>query len=241
MKKLTFLFSALILASTSYGQVVLISWDMNGVDVNDNWGPAPYTLNGTTGTNIDSGALTLGSGVNPSTSAYKYGFKVSGGDGGGSLANSITNDYYMQFTLTAAEGYTFSLTTIDMNGEATGAGADNVVLMSDVDGFTAGNEIATATGVAGASGGFDTDSGGFGGAIDVSGAQYQNLSSITFRIYGWNIDSGSGSTRLRNLSGNDLVINGTTAMAAVPEPSTYALLLGAATLGFCAFRRRARH
>ncbi|MCP5528912.1 MAG: PEP-CTERM sorting domain-containing protein [Opitutaceae bacterium] len=43
------------------------------------------------------------------------------------------------------------------------------------------------------------------------------------------------------MSGNDLVINGTTALAPVPEPSTYAAILGgAALIGVAVLRRRKR-
>jgi len=83
-----------------------------------------------------------------------------------------------------------------------------MVLMSSIDGFTAGNEIAEVD-LVNQTGGVDTDVSGFGSPIDLSDIQYQNLTgSISFRLYGWNSTSGSGSTYLRNLTGDDLVLNG---------------------------------
>jgi hypothetical protein len=123
-----------------------------------------------------------------------------------------------------------------MNGESTGTGAANVAIMSNVAGFTPGNEIASVSS-ANTTGGFDTDSSGFGSSITLSGSNYANLSSIIFRIYGWNSTSGSGATYIRNLTGNDLVISGT--VTAVPEPSTYAAILGGVALvGVMVTRRR---
>jgi len=95
-----------------------------------------------------------------------------------------------------------------MKGEATGSGCTNVVLMTSIDGFTAGNEIAAAH-PANKTGGFDTDAEGFGGPIDLSAAKYQGLTgTVAFRIYGWNSASGTGETRIRSLAGDDLVVFG---------------------------------
>ena len=95
-----------------------------------------------------------------------------------------------------------------MSGQATASGCSDVVLMSSIDGFTAGQEMA-ASSAANVTGGFDTDASGFGGPIDLSDARYQNLTgTVSFRLYGWNSTSGSGATYLRNLGGDDLVVHG---------------------------------
>ncbi len=234
MKKIALLFSALFLTAVSYGQVVLISWDLNGVDLDSGSPSGPsYSISGSTGDNIDSGALTLSTSVNTTTTSGQYGFKVNE-EGTPGLANSITRGYYIQFTVAASTGYDLSISSIEWNGSSSASGSDNIALLSDVKGFTDGNEIASFTND-GSTGGYDETISS--GSFDSS---YNNLSSITFRIYGWNISGSTGTTFLRNLSGNDLVINGTTAASAVPEPSTYALIFGAATLGFCVYRRRAK-
>lgn len=225
---------------TSYAQV-LVGWDISSVDMDAGILTAPsYSLSaGTTASNV-SGALTISSSVNPTTSVAQYGFKVSGGDTGASasLATAISDGNYFEFTLTAASGFELTVTSIDMYGAASSSGADNVALLSSVDGFTDADAIATVSNVAGVTGGFDTDSSGFGDSITLSGMQYEGVGSISFRIYGWNISTGSGITHLRNLSGNDLEVFGT--VSAVPEPSSFAALAGLAMLGFAASRRRGR-
>ena len=229
MKKIILLLSALVLTAASYGQV-LISWDINGVDLDDGSHSAPYTIAGVADANIAGGNLSLSSSVNPTTSAGQYGFKVSE-TGTPSLANSITEGYYIQFTVVAALGFDFSISSIEWKGGSTTSGADNIALLSDVKGFTDGNEIAAFADV-GTDGGYDATISS--GSFDSS---YNNLTSITFRVYGWNISGSSGRTNFRSLSGDDLIINGTTAVSAVPEPSTYPLIFGAATLSYVMYRR----
>ena len=53
-----------------------------------------------------------------------------------------------------------------------------------------------------------------------------------FRIYLQTPTSNQG------IAFDDIVINGTVSATAVPEPSSFALLAGAAFLGFAALRRR---
>lgn len=240
MKKITLLLSVLFVTATSYGQV-LIGWDVSAIELDDGSHSAPYTIAGVAAANISGGDLTLGSGVNSSTSAGEYGFKISGANEQTTLAGAITENHYIQFTLLADSGFVFNLTSLEINGQTSATGADDIAVMTSVDGFTSGDQIASLSGrhVVG-TGDFDTDASGFGSAIDLSGAGYQNLTSLTIRLYGWNTTSSSGTTVIRNLSGDDLVINGTTAVSAVPEPSTYALIFGAAALGFCVYGRRAR-
>lgn len=230
----------LFMATQQASADLLAGWDVDGVDVDDGTGidegTSPYTFTASTiGANIGTAELRLSADVNPSTASDQYGFGVSGADEQTTLAGAISANHYWEFTLTAESGFFLNLESISMNGDATSTGADDVALMSNIDGFVVGNEIASLTGVAGETGGLDTDSSGFGAPIDLSGAQYQEITSVTFRMYGYNTTSASGRTRIRNLSGDDLEIEGTTTV--IPEPGTMALFL----MGFgaiAAIRRR---
>ncbi|MBE35598.1 MAG: hypothetical protein CMI16_08605 [Opitutaceae bacterium] len=239
MKKIILLLPALFLAATSYSQL-LISWDVSTIELDVGY-LAPYSVAGANlEENVNGGDLSLGSGVNPTTSAAQYGFKISTANEQTTLAGAITQNHYIQFTALAQEGFVLNLSSLDFNGETTATGADDIAVMTSVDGFTSGSQIASLTGrSAVGSGDFDTDASGFVSVIDLLASKYQNLSSITFRIYGWNSSGSSGSTYIRNLGGTnaDLTINGTTAASAVPEPSTYPLIFGAATLSYVMYRR----
>ncbi len=216
---------------------VLVAWDVNGVDVADGTGvdnsAFPYTKTATTlRTNVSEGTLALGfdapSGVND-----MYGFKFSASTHQDSLAGAISNDHYIQFTLAAEVGYRFDLSSIEMNGQSGTSGPDDIALMSNVDGYNAGDEMASLTGRQGLAGGWDTELGGWGGRIDLSDPQYQDLTTVTFRIYGWN-STGTASGGIRGLTGDDLVVNGT--IEAIPEPAA-AGLIGLAGLGLLVARR----
>lgn len=195
---------------------VVAGWDVNGVELDAGTGldapGSPYTFSATTSETAHVVAkLTLGAGVGPSSSINQYGFKISAADKTNSLAGAVASDHYLEFSLVVSNGYALNLDSIEMNGQASGTGCSNVVLMTSLDGFSAGQEIATAY-PANATGGFDTDAAGFGGPIDLSGAPYQNLTgTVSFRLYGWNSSTGSGTTYLRSLTGDDLVVNGTIA------------------------------
>ena len=193
---------------------VVAGWDVSGVELDVGAGLEtnipPYTFMATTSETAGvSAQLTLGDGVNPSTSVNQYGFKISLDDGTNSLAGAIASGHYMEFSLVIAGGYKLNFDSIEMKGQATGTGCSNVVLMTSVDGFVSGQEIASAYPV-NATGGFDTDSSGFGAPIDLSAAKYQNLTgTVSFRLYGWDSTSGSGATYIRNLTDEDLVVHGT--------------------------------
>ena len=215
MKKIVFVCAVLAVAGGVHAGVVA-GWEITGIELDAGTGldalGAPYPFSATTSeTGRVSARLTLGNGVNPSTSADQYGFKISSNDKQTSLTGAITNNHYIEFSITVDGGYELNLDTIEMNGQASGSACSNVVLAASIDGFTAGQEIASVV-PANVTGGLDTDASGFGAPIDLSATRYQNLTgTVSFRLYGWNSSSGSGTTYIRNLVGNDLVVNGTLA------------------------------
>ncbi|MGJ3242965.1 MAG: PEP-CTERM sorting domain-containing protein [Opitutales bacterium] len=236
-------FLACLLAGGLSAQT-LASWDVNGVDVDDGIGidggstSSPFTFSaGTTASNVGSATLTLSSSVNPSTSSDQYGFKVSGGNDGFTLSDAISSGHYMEISISASSGFLLNLTELDFIGESSGTGADSGAILTSVDGFNDSSAIATVSGVSGDTGGFDTDGSGFG-TISLSGSQYQGISSISFRVYGWDATSGAGVTNFRDLSNDDITISGTVSVNPIPEPGTYGLIAGLAGLGLLIYRRR---
>jgi hypothetical protein len=222
--KTLLLAAALGLATATGGRAaILASWDINGVDVADGTGidqnVSPYAFSTTGVTGIQDARLQLSSSVNPTTSADQYGVKVSTNET--SLADAITAGHYFEISITVAAGYTMNLTSIEMVGQTSSTGWDNAAFMSSVAGYTSGNELDSVTGISGSTGGLDTDGSGWGAPIVLSGAQYQGLiGTTTFRIYGWGATSGAGISYIRDLGGDDFVINGTV----IPEPSSIIMI-----------------
>jgi hypothetical protein len=218
---------------------VLIGWDVSGVDVEAGVGVSGVDsgyalLPATKASNVQGGALTLGFNA-PSALSDVYGVKYNADLHQTTLADAIDNNHYIQFNLTALSGYRFDLVSIEMSGASGSSGPDSVALMASVLGFSAGEELGTLTGRQGVGGGWDTDASGWGDSIDLSAAEFENVTDVTFRLYTWG-STGTASSGIRNLSGNDLVINGT--VEAIPEPATMGLF-GLAAIG-CLARRRFR-
>lgn len=129
---------------------------------------------------------------------------------------------YFEFTLTPAVGYEFSVTGASFGYRATSSGPIAFALRSSADGFAA--DLASGT--------FVADSTWYAsGTVPVSLAGLD--SATTFRLYGSGASSSLGTLRV-----DDFTLTG--GATAVPEPSTWATLLGAAALAAAAWRRRTR-
>ena len=147
-------------------------------------------------------------------------------------ATLSTNTNYISFTVAPAAGYQLTLTSLDyaMNGSNTGPGTDQW--------------------------GFSTDGGStwtMESPFHVTYASVTSLSnwdfadvvatgSVELRFWAYGLTSinggtsaANGTTRIQNITGNDLILNGT--VAAVPEPSTLSLI-GLGVVGLLAFSRR---
>ncbi len=215
---------------------IIATWDVSSVDVNDGTGldagGSPYPLTSSSSHANASGLLTLGSGVNPSTSTGDYGFKISIGDSTTSLADAITKNHFMDVTITIDSGYSLALDSISFDGRASESGSDNVVLLSDVFGYS---DSATQLASFEETGSSDLI---FDGPIALSSmSEFQDLTgSVGFRFYGYNSTSGSGVTVLE--TSNALTLNGTLSPVAVPEPSSMALLVVGGVMGWVGRRRR---
>lgn len=131
---------------------------------------------------------------------------------------------YFEFTLTPSAGHEFSLTSISLGYRVTGTGPTAFAVRSSADAY--------ATSLTNSS--IINDS-----AWHSSGTLSINLSSLTtattFRIYGSGASSGSGTFRL-----DDVSLGGVVALAAVPEPSTYATIVGAIVFAGVVVRRRSK-
>ena len=152
---------------------------------------------------------------------------------GADQAAALADDDYFQFTLSATNGSEFldlSSFTFDFGGRGTSAFTTNIVVQSSVGGFGTGNPILDVT-----PGTFTTTGTNANELtntiVDVSGSEFNNLSSVTFQIrYFDNSDSGSVLTnRLDNV-----VVSG----AVIPEPGSYAMIAGMFGLAYVMIRRR---
>ncbi|HEY8965547.1 MAG TPA: hypothetical protein VIM58_03835 [Candidatus Methylacidiphilales bacterium] len=209
-----------------------------------------YSLNGSTSVTSKDANVTA------TTFGHGIGFNGNGTDGlantGVSAGNAFNramaasevdavagNDYYT-FTITASAGQTLNLSTLTFNiatqgGTSSGSDATFFVRTS-LDNFstTVGSgEVSTPS---------TTLSAYTPVTIDLSGAAYQNLSTITFEIFDYNTIGNVDPLTSRAIDRIQTVaLTGAVVAAAVPEPSS-TLLLGGSFLLFaaCQVIRRGR-
>lgn len=199
---------------TSYSQT-LVNWDFTGATGSQVSTSATEAV--AFASFIDAGVVTRGSGLTASaagSSISSTGFSTGAID---------LNDYYT-FSLSAVSGSTFSVDTILFSERRSGTGIRDIAVRSSLDGFT--SNLATFN--------VPDDTATRPQSVGL-GVNFDNLSgTVEFRIYGFTAESAAGTWRLATLA-----LDGSAAMASVPEPSTYATILGGVALvGVMVTRRR---
>ena len=215
--------TVLFLVGTAGLEAQIVIWDVNAKTASANNPLAASTLD----LRLSAATLTLGSGVTASATASTFG--ASGFDKT-SLASALSAGDYLSFTVTPASGSSFSLSSMTLLfGVATAVTNFNVALASSASGFNAGNELWSLS--------FNTASPAAQTIALASVSTLQNsAAAVEFRLYGWRDITGTTTFRIRDNSGGDLSISGTT--SAIPEPAAYAALVGLAGLALVAWRKR---
>lgn len=196
--------------------VVIAGWDVAGIKLDDGTNVPPYRINAhTSAVQLVTAELTLSTNVNSSTATSSYGFRISATDQTTSLGEAIQSGHFFEIALQVSAGYRLHLDSLDIVGQASATGCDDIAVLSDVEGFSTNGIIASVNGIAGVTGGFDARSSstnGFGGPINLSHLRFSELKSIRIRFYGWNSSGTTGATWIRNLTslgGYDLNVFGT--------------------------------
>ena len=192
----------------------------------------------TSGANVTTASMTKGAGVT---------FTRSTGTGAGSPAGSIfvegsqvdeaisaTSTDWVGFTITAASGYELNLTSLSFDYAFTYQGgavptSATFDVRSSVLGYGTSIDSFTATAV-----NIGTNPTWLPASVVLTGGDYQNLNSITFRIF---LNDGSNASGTSYLRLDTLTLSGVAATA-VPEPASYAMFGGLAGLLVSVLGRR---
>ena len=185
--------------------------------------------------NLSGGVLSAGNLAGTSSLAFNTtsASTNSGASGGNNAAVrtvasaslSPSSSTYFEFTVTPANGHQISATGLTLGSRSAGTGPTTLSLFSSVDSFSSAlGSIVTSTNSTWTS-------------VTLSSFSVAAAANtpVTFRLYG----APSGTTTSANWRVDDLSFS-VSAISAIPEPSTYAALAGAAALGGAAWRRRRR-
>ncbi len=198
----------------------------------------PFAYNGTVISNVTVGSANkVGITNTSSTSNFRGSFWALDNTPVGGLTGAVDLGKYIEFGLTAAAG------TINMTGITFGVGRSSTgprqwEWRSSVDSYAApittyGTLNASVTNSLGILTTPDANAGYIGNVLDLSGGGFDNLTSVTFRLYAYNSEATAGTGGLQG----PLTFSGA---SVVPEPSTYAMLAlaGAGFAGYVIRRRR---
>jgi hypothetical protein len=164
---------------------------------------ASFIYNGSSITNLTVAPLTKIGITNSSSNdnLRATAWPTGATTGNDTFSGSVDTGKYIEFTLTAASGKVINLPTLAFGIGRSSTAPRQWQWRSSVDGFANPIPVTTAnsglTHVAGVLTTPDTDANWTGNLIQISGSAYQNLSSISFRLYGYNSESTSGTGGLQ--------------------------------------------
>ena len=195
----------------------------------------PTAVPTATGVTFGSFSSVISGQTNPSA-ASRFSFTnppLGATNGSNTFTGSLDAAKYYQVTVTAAAGYTMTLSSITFTIQRSGTGIRQYAVRSDADSYAA-NLAASISPTNAALSVVSTDifqitdattTASVGSTITLSGASFTTLAagtSRTFRFYGWNAEAAGG-----NLSIDDVVISGTaTSTSSATITPTSAALTG---------------
>lgn len=200
-----------------------------------------------TATNLvnQGGSGTTGSFIFKGNTDRASAWSTTNNSTGTGYSGAYVSNNYFTFSITPEEGYQFDLTSITFevasgNNNATHHRAFFLVTANSATPFSISSNVLSSDSTPGGGGTIPLQTGA--GGVDTIPLGYSaDLTSFsgitetqTFRFY------LRTDTINQSLVFDNIVVNGTISPVAIPEPSAYAALVGVATLGLVAARRRRR-
>ena len=124
--KLRLLFLSIFMTSITWGQILTFDFaglTGNEISANSNFNDA----------NINSSTISRGSGLIASNNGDRFN---ATNWATGSIANGISGNNYMEFTITPNVGFQFSVSSIVISLQRSGTGPSAIVLRNSLDGYS---------------------------------------------------------------------------------------------------------
>ena len=196
-----FLFTGLMMLAmfvapnVGWGQI--LTFDFAGLAGNE------ATANSNTNnTNLTSSNISRGAGLTASTNGDRFNatdWAVS------SIANAVTGNDYMQFTVTPNSGFQFSVSSIVFQIQRSSTGFTALALRSSVDGYASNLDAQKSI----------TDNTSTQ-TVTFTFAQSNSSTAVTYRLYGF-AEAGTGSGGPGDGIGNDITVNGSVSASSGPN------------------------
>ncbi len=167
----------------------------------------------TNNANLATSTITRGAGLSASGNGDRFN---ATGWATTSIANAVTGNDYMQFTITPNSGFQFSVSSIAMQIQRSGTGLTAVALRSSANGYASNLDAEKAI--------VDNTS---TQTITFTFTQANSTSAVTYRLYGY-AEAAGGTGGPGDGTGNDITVNGSVTSTASPVISTTGTL-GAVT------------
>jgi hypothetical protein len=185
----------------------LVTFDFSGIAGSESTSTSNATANG-----IATTTISRGSGLSSSANADRFNatnWAIT------SIANAISGNNYMEFTVTPNSGFQFSVSSILFQIQRSGTGLTAIALRSSLDSY-ASNLDAQKSVVDNTS----TQS------FTFTFSQANSSSAVTYRLYGYS-EAGGGTGGPGDGAGNDIVVNG---IVSCLTPSQSSVILGTTTV-----------
>lgn len=225
MKDKTLILTALVLCASrtaSYG-VDLVSYQFTGTTA-ARLSPTSV-LPGITASDFSSPVFSFATGNNDLRTSELLGLADGAESVSDNMTNAVNANQYVAFTVTANAGSALNLDALTFDIGRGLRGTQDYAVRSSADTFATHivfvNNVVSDTSIKPQN-------------IDLTGAAFQGLASIEFRIYF--DDRINNSSSASDVFIDNVVLSGS--VSSVPEPSTYGLALGVLALGIAAARRR---
>lgn len=194
----------LLICSINFGYGQIVAWEMNSNAGNE------VTVNATTlDANLNTSVLSRGSGINPD--ALGNTFSSNNFSVGGTQANAITNDDFLQFQVSTASGYQVSLSTLDATLRRSNTAPNTYIWKYSIDGINFTNIGIPVTYNVNAGNGTAQTQINLSTIPALQNIQFGTI--ITLRLYAWGAGNVSGSFAFGRLAGNDLSLGGVVSVA----------------------------